>query len=111
MKATRLQLPLVIANASTLYTLQGATAEPGLIFHWRFPAKLSKEMRWLTVYMALSRVRTLEQFWSIGLRDTVKTFINDGPPCGMLGRFVSMFEEKIAATEIAADAAMSELGW
>ena len=110
-KATRLQLPLVIANASTLYTLQGATAEPGLIFHWRFPAKLSKEMRWLTVYMALSRVRTLEQFRSIGLRDTVKTLINDGPPCGMLGRFVSMFEEKIAATEIAADAAMSELGW
>ena len=42
-KATRMQLPLVIQNASTLYTLQGATADPGLIFHWRFPALLSKE--------------------------------------------------------------------
>ena len=57
-KATRMQVPLVIQNASTLYTLQGATADPGLIFHWRFPAMLSKEMRWLTVYMALSRVRS-----------------------------------------------------
>lgn len=110
-KATRQQLPLVIQNASTLYTLQGATADPGLIFHWRFPSKSTKEMRWLTVYMALSRVRTLEQLRSIGLNDSVKTLINDGPPSGMLSRFALLFDEKAAATDIAADAAMSELGW
>ena len=110
-KATRQQLPLVIQSASTLYTLQGATADPGLIFHWRFPAKLSKETRWLTVYMALSRVRTLEQFRSIGLKDTIKTLINDGPPSGMLSRFALLLDEKISATESAADAAMAELGW
>ena len=79
-KATRMQVPLVIQSASTLYTLQGATADPGLIFHWRFPALLNKEMRWLTVYMALSRVRSLKQFRSIGLKDIVKALIDDGPP-------------------------------
>ena len=106
-----MQVPLVIQSASTLYTLQGATADPGLIFHWRFPALLTKEMRWLTVYMALSRVRSLEQFRSIGLKDTVKALINDGPPSGMLGRFALLFDEKAAATDAAADAAISELGW
>jgi hypothetical protein len=110
-KATRMQVPLVIQNASTLYTLQGATADPGLIFHWRFPAMLSKEMRWLTVYMALSRVRSLSQFRSIGLKDTVKALINEGPPGGMLNRFTALFDEKAAATDVAADAAMLELGW
>ena len=110
-KATRMQLPLVIQNASTLYTLQGATADPGLIFHWRFPAMLSKEMRWLTVYMALSRVRSLAQFRSIGLKDTVKELINAGPPAGMLNRFSLLFDEKADATNVAAEAAMTELGW
>ncbi len=57
--------------------LQGATADPGLIFHWLFPAMISKEMRWLTVYMALSRVRSLEQFRPIGLKDTVKSLMMD----------------------------------
>ncbi len=71
---------------------------------------LSKAMRWLTVYMALSRVRSLEQFRSFGLKDTVKAFINNGPPSGMLGRFELLFNEKVAATDVAADAAMSKLG-
>ena len=110
-KASRMQLPLVIQNASTLYTLQGATADPGLIFHWRFPAMLSKEMRWLTVYMALSRVRSLSHFRSIGLKDTMKELINAGPPAGMLDRFSLLFDEKASATNVAAEAAMTELGW
>ena len=72
---------------------------------------LSKEMRWLIVYMALSRVRSLEQLRSIGLKGTVKALINDGPPSGMLGRFALLFDDKPAVTDVAADAAMSELGW
>ena len=72
---------------------------------------LSKEMRWLTVYMALSRVRSLAQFRSIGLKDTVKELINAGPPAGMLNRFSLLFDEKADATNVAAEAAMTELGW
>ena len=36
-RARRQQVPLTIANASTLYTLQGTTADPGLIYHWKSP--------------------------------------------------------------------------
>ncbi len=60
-------------------------------------------MRWLTIYMALSRMRSLEQSLSIGSMDTVKKLINDGPPSGMLSRFALLFDEKAAATDIAAD--------
>ena len=58
-----------------------------------------------------SRVRSLGQFRSIGLKDTVKALINEGPPGGMLSRFTLLFDEKAAATDVAADAAMLELGW
>ena len=106
-----MQVPLVVQNASTLCTLQGATADPGLIFHWRFPQLLCKEMRWLTVYMVLSRVRTSKQLRSVGLHDKVKALINDGPPKGMLTRFKAMFDDKITETNAAAEEAMTELGW
>ena len=110
-KVTRVQVPLVIQNASTLYTLQGATADPGLIFHWRFPAKLSRETRWLTVYTVLSRVRSLAQLRSVDLQDNAQELISGGPPSGMLSRFTVLFDDRIAATDAAADAAMAELGW
>ena len=61
--------------------------------------------------MALSRVRSLEPFRSIGLQETLKALINDGPPSGMLTRFSLLFGEIASATDIAADAAVLELGW
>jgi len=33
----RQQMPLVTVKASTLHVMQGTTADPGMIFHWRFP--------------------------------------------------------------------------
>ena len=73
-------------------------------------------MKWLTVYMALSRVRSLKELRSIGLCDSkiskdVKELINGGPPTGMLTRFLDIFQEKAKATDEAADEAMRELGW
>ena len=41
----RKQLPMTIKTASTLHTLQGVTADPGLIFHWKFPRFFSEELR------------------------------------------------------------------
>ena len=32
-RARRKQIPLTIVTASTLYTLQGTTAEPGLVYY------------------------------------------------------------------------------
>ena len=110
-KARREQVCLVVSIASTLYTLQGTTCHRGLIYHWRFPARLDAQMRWLAVYMVLSRVPTLSQLRSIGLDERVRDIINQGPPPGMLTRFRELFEEKSAATDILADEAMQELGW
>ena len=110
-KARREQVCLVVSNASTLYTLQGTTCEPGLIYHWRFPARLDAQMRWLTVYMVLSRVPTLAQLRSVGLDAKVREFIDRGPPAGMLTRFRELFEEKALATDKLAQQALQELGW
>ena len=58
-KVKRKQLPLTCKTASTLHVLQGCTCDPGLIFHWKFPRRLTKDMMWLATYVAVSRVRKL----------------------------------------------------
>ena len=40
-RAAREQVPLTIATASTLYTLQGATTTPGMIYHFRTPRRIN----------------------------------------------------------------------
>ena len=110
-KATRVQVPLTIATASTLYTLQGTTTTPGLIYHFRTPRRISGVMKWLATYMALSRVQSPKQFRSIGLTTAIKDLINDGPPEGFLTRFIRIFGEKTTQTETAVAEAMTELGW
>ena len=109
-KAARKQVPLTIATASTLYTLQGATTTPGMIYHFRTPRRLSNEMKWISTCMALSRVQSLGQLRSIGLTTKIKDVINNGPPKGYLTRFLNVFGEKIE-TDVAIAEAMEELGW
>ena len=111
-KAAREQVPLTIAKASTLYTLQGATTTPGMIYHVRTPRRLNQEQKWIATYMALSRVPSLKQLRSIGLTTIkIRDLIDNGPPQGKLTRFLNIFEEKIQQTQIAVAEAMAELGW
>ena len=110
-KAAREQIPLTIATASTLYTLQGATTTPGMIYHFRTPRRLSGVMKWIATYMALSRVQSLKQLRSIGLTTKIRDIIDNGPPEGFLTRFLDVFGEKIGRTQIAVEEAMAELGW
>ena len=77
-RARREQVPLTIVTASTLYTLQGTTAEPGLIYYFRIPRRLDKVMKWIAWYMALSRVRSLSELRSIGLTDSIRELIDLG---------------------------------
>ena len=107
----RRQLPMTIKTASTIHTLQGVTANPGLIFHWKFPRFFSEELRWLATYVALSRPPSLAQLISVGLPDELKNIIEGGPPEGILSRFNDMFKEKEDATHIRAAEVMRELGW
>jgi hypothetical protein len=111
LKVIRRQVPLTSLLASSLYTLQGATAEPGLIFHWRFPRRMSKDMRWLVVYVALSRVPSLSQLRSIGLNQSIREIIEKGPPEGLPARFRELFGDKEQETLALAEAAIAELGW
>ena len=102
---------MTIKAASTINTLQGMTANPGLIFHWKFPRFFSHELRWLATYVALPRAPSLAQLISVGLPDDLRKIIEGGPPEGILSRFNDMFKEKEEATHIRAAEVMRELGW
>ena len=94
LRVKRLQLPVTVRTASTIHTLQGTTASPGLIFHWKYPRFFSEELRWLATYVALSRPPSLEQLISIEMPDSLRKIIEGGPPDGILTRFKDMFCEK-----------------
>ena len=110
-KVRRRQLPLVGARASTLHVLQGCTCDPGLIFHWSFPNRLPKDLVWLAVYVALSRVRELKRLRSVGLSTKIRAIVEGGPPATIPAQFAQYFAEKEAVTQLDADAAMAKLGW
>ena len=110
-KVRRTQLPMVTVKASTLHVLQGTTADPGLIFHWVFPRRLRRDMRWLVIYVALSRVRRLKNLRSIGLSKDIREIMEAGPPDTLPAQFRKLFDEKEKQTDLDADAAMTALGW
>ena len=110
-KVKRTQLPLVCLKASTLHVLQGTTTDPGLIFHGFFPRKLRRDMRWLAIYVALSRVRRLKSLRSIGLNNDIREIIEAGPPDTLPAQFHKLFSEKEKQTALDAEAAMKAIGW
>ncbi len=110
LKVQRRQLPMTIKKASTLYTLQGVTATPGLIFHWKFPRFFSAELRWLATYVALSRPESLAQLISVGIPADLRDIIQGGPPEGIISKFNNMFQELEDATHLRAAEVMRELG-
>ena len=63
-------------------------------------------MKWLIVYVLLSRVPSLAQLRSIGLDDKVRAIIEQGPPEELVANFRKLFDEKITETKsLAAEAA------
>ena len=110
-KVIRKQIPLTTVKASTLHVLQGTTADPGLIFHWVFPRLFRRDLRWLAIYVALSRVRRLKNLRSIGLNRDIRAIMEEGPPNTLPAQFHKLFSDKEAQTALDADAAMIYLGW
>ena len=110
-KVIRTQLPIMCVKSSTLRVLQGTTADLGLIFHWAFPRRFRRDMRWLAVYVALSRVRRLKNFRSVGLNSEVRMIMEAGPPDTLPAQFQKLFAEKEEQTAADAEAAMAALGW
>ena len=110
-RARREQVPPSQLAASTLYTLQGTTAEPGLIYYFRTPRRLHTVIKWIACYMALSRVRCLSELRSIGLASSVRELIDLGPPEGFLTRFTIIFKDKIADSHTRVEETLLEFGW
>ena len=69
-QVTRTQITLLPQKQCTLHGVQGKTATPGFIVHWRYPARLSSESKWLAHYVSLSATKsaTAAQPWSAGQR-------------------------------------------
>ena len=110
-KVLRRALPVACIKASTLHVLQGTTTDPGLIFHWVFPRPLKEPLRWLAIYVALSRVRRLKNLRSIGLNKDIRRIMEAGPPGSRPAQSQRLCREKEVQTALDADAAMAVLGW
>ena len=110
-KVKRLQFPLMPALALTLYSMQGVTADPGLIAFWQIPKRLTSDIKWLIVYVMLSRVRSLGQLRSVGLSPAIRAIIESGAPSDLVQTFDKLFKDKISETKIAAKEARKILGW
>ena len=106
---SRTQCPLLPARQCTLHGVQGKTAEPGFIAHWKFPKRLKKESIWLAYYVSLSRPRRLSCLLSHGLPD--REIIESGPPESITEAFQELFHKKIAATKRECVKARTEMGW
>jgi hypothetical protein len=106
---TRTQITLLPQKQGTLHGVQGKTADPGIILHWRYPKRLSKESLWLAHYVSLSRPRGLDKMLSHGLPS--REVIEGGPPEAWLAELDALFEDKIQKTKRDCVKARAALGW
>ena len=106
---SRTQCPLLPQKQCTLHGVQGKTADPGFIAHWKSPKGLKRESIWLAYYVSLSRPRSLSRLLSHGMPD--RSIIESGPPESITDAFEELFTEKIAATKLACAQARAEMGW
>ena len=103
---SRRQIPLMPAAAVSLYSMQGTTADPGLVAYWFFPQRCSDTVRWLIVYVMLSRPRSLATLKSVNLTKQIRNIIEQGPPEDLVANFDRLFREKTDETmELARKAA------
>jgi hypothetical protein len=98
-KVSRTQLPLMPEAACPLYSLQGATCDPGLIAHFCMPKRADDDIKWLIVYVLLSRVRSLSRLRSVGLDSKIRKIIEGGPPSMLAENFEKLFRKKINDTK------------
>ena len=99
------------AAACLLYSLQGATCDPGLIAHFAMPTRADGDIKWLIIYVLLSRVRSLSCLRSFGLSTKVRSIIEGGPPAMLAENIEKCFRQKIVHTRKAAEASKAALGW
>ena len=87
------------ATAMPLYSMQGTTADPGMVAYWCFPQRCSDVIKWLIVYVMLSRPRSLASLQSVGLTEKERDIIEQGPPEELVANFHKLFDGKIKDTK------------
>ena len=75
------------------------------------PKRADDDIKWLIVYVLLSRVRSLANLRSLGLTPKIRQIIEGGPPVMLAENFDRLFRKKIEMTKASAKAAQSALGW
>ena len=63
------------AQAVPLYSMQGTSAHPGLLAYRFFPQRCSDTIRWLIVYVMLSRLRPLAVLKSVNSTKQIRDII------------------------------------
>ena len=106
----RKQFPLMPSRAVPLYAMQGTTADPGMVAYWFFPQRSSNTIKWLIIYVMLSRPRSLACIRSVGLTTKVREIIEQGPPEELVGNFTKLFGAKIQDTKKFAQEAAQRYG-
>jgi hypothetical protein len=87
------------APAMPLYSMQGTTADPGMVAYLFFPQRCSPTVKWLIVYVMLSRPRSLATLKSVCLTSKVRDLIEQGPPTELVATFHKLFDAKIKETK------------
>ena len=106
---TRTQITLLPQKQGTLHGVQGKTADPGFVVHWRYPKRLPKEGVCLAHYVSLSRPRSVGQMLSHGLPS--REVIEGGPPEAWLAELDTLFGDKTEKTKRELAKARAALGW
>ena len=75
------------------------------------PKRADADIKWLIVYVMLSRVRSLSRLRSIGLNLKILKIIEGGPPSMIAENFERLFRKKSKETKKATEAARAALGW
>ena len=66
------------------------------------PRRADEDIRWLIVYVLLSRVRSLARLRSVGLSPKIRKIIEGGPPAWLAENFEKLFRKKINDRKAAA---------
>ena len=74
--------------------MQGTTADPGLVAYCFFPQRCTDTIRWLIVYVMLSRPRSLSILKSVNLTKQIRDIIEQGPPNDLIANFDELFDGK-----------------
>ena len=111
LKVDRVQLPLAPERAVSLYSMQGVTASPGMVAYWQLPKVLPNEIKWLVIYVLLSRVPSLSQLQSVGLTPRIRRLMEKGAPENLVQAFQRLFAKTMEETRREARAARDRFGW